>query len=194
MHIDGRNDCIIEHRFARGKESTRLRVVRFKLDDGSEEIIVTNLFDTDLTAEDFKALYHLRWAIETNYNNLKNKLVIEDFSGRSVLAVEQDYYATVTMANLVSILVFDNREQIEQYNAAAERKYVYKQNVNTTVGLMKDELLYILMDDSPLRRGRRMRRLMKNALRSIVPIRPGRSYARKRMHPGNSFSQNTCRP
>lgn len=139
-------------------------------------------------------IYHLRWSIETSYNNLKNKLEIEDFSGRSVLAVEQDYYATVTVANLVSILMFDNREQIDAFNASADRKFVYKQNVNTTVGLLKDELLLLLMDDSPRRRKRRMLRLMSLALRSLVPLRPDRSFPRKRSHPSNSFPQNARRP
>lgn len=194
MRLDGSNDCVIEHRFARAKENTRLRVIRFILDNGDEEIIITNLFDTSLSVQDFKELYHLRWSIETSYNNLKNKLEIEDFSGRSVLAVEQDYYATVTVANLVSILMFDNREEIELFNSSAERKYEYKQNVNTTVGLLKDELLFLLMDDSPRRRKRRMLCLMAHAMRSLVPVRPDRSFPRKRSHPSNSFPQNARRP
>lgn len=194
MRLDDRNDCVIEHRFSRARESTRLRVIRFPLDNGEEEIIVTNLFDTSLSVQDFKELYHLRWSIETSYDNLKNKLEIENFSGRSVLAVEQDYYATVTVANLVSILMFDNREQVEAYNASANRKYAYKQNVNTTVGLLKDELLHLLIEDSPRRRKRRMLRMLDHALRSLVPIRPDRSFPRKRSHPSNSFPQNTRKP
>lgn len=190
MRLGERKDCVIEHRFAHAKEKTTLRVVRFTLDNGEEEIIVTNLFDTSLSVKDFKELYHLRWTIETSYNNLKNKLEIENFSGKSVLAVEQDYYATVTVANLVSILMSDNREQIEAYNSSAERKYAYKQNVNTTVGLLKEELLFLLMDESPRRRKRRMLRLMAHAVRSLVPVRPGRSFSRNRSHPSNSFPLN----
>ena len=194
MRLGDSNDCVIEHRFARAVENTRLRVIRFSLDNGDDEIIVTNLFDPSLSVQDFKELYHLRWSIETSYNNLKNKLEIEDFSGRSILAVEQDYYATVTVANLVSILMFDNRESIEAYNTSADRKYEYKQNVNTTVGLLKDELLLLLMDDSPRSRKRRMLRLMAHSLRSLVPVRPGRSFPRKRSHLSNSFPQNARRP
>lgn len=194
MSLGKQEDCIIEHKFSRAREKTRLRVVRFTLDNGDEEIIVTNLFDDELSVQDFKDLYHRRWSIETNYNNLKNKLEIENFSGRSVLAVEQDYYATVTVANLVSILMFDNREQIEAYNSSSKKKYTYKQNVNTTVGLLKDELLYLLMDDSPRRRKRRMLRIMARALHSLVPVRPHRSFPRKPSHPSNSFPQNARRP
>ena len=170
-----------------------MRVIRFPLDNGEEETLITNLFDTSFSVEDFRELYRLRWLIETSYNNLKNKLEIENFSGRSVLAVEQDYYATVTVANLVSILMFDNREQIAAYNASADRKYTYKQNVNTTVGLMKDELLLLLVDDSPRRRKRRMVQMTAHAVRSLVPVRLGRSFPRKRSHFSNPFPQNSRR-
>ncbi len=193
MRFDGKSDCVIEHRFTRAKENTRLRVIRFPLDNGEEETLITNLFDTSFSVEDFRELYRLRWLIETSYNNLKNKLEIENFSGRSVLAVEQDYYATVTVANLVSILMFDNREQIAAYNASADRKYTYKQNVNTTVGLMKDELLLLLVDDSPRRRKRRMVQMTAHAVRSLVPVRLGRSFPRKRSHFSNPFPQNSRR-
>ena len=194
MPIGDSKDCIIEHRFSKAKEKTRLRVVRFDLGNGNEEIIVTNLFDPGLTWENFKALYHLRWTIETNYGTLKNKLEIEDFSGHSVLAVEQDYYATVTVANLVSILVFDNREQIDEYNKNSSNKYTYKQNVNLTIGLLKDELLHILAEDSPRRRKRMMLRMLSLAQRYLVPVRPGRSFPRKRSHPSNRFPANSRRP
>ena len=194
MRLTGQNDCVIEHRFSRAAQKVRLRIIHFTLDNGDEETIITNLFDSSLRCEDFRELYHRRWAIETSYASLKNKLSIEDFSGQSVLAVEQDYYATVTVANLVSILMFDNRKEIEAYNTSESRKYAYKQNVNTTIGLLKDELLYMLFDDSPRRRKRRMLRLMMHALRNLVPIRPDRSFPRKRSHPSNAFPANSRNP
>ena len=194
MRLNGRNDCVIEHRFRRASQKVRLRVIRFTLANGDEEMLITNLFDSTLDWQAFRELYLRRWAIETSYANLKNKLTIEDFSGQSVLAVEQDYYATVTVANLVSILMFDNREEIEAYNASEPRKYAYKQNVNTTIGLLKDELLYMFLEDSPHRRKRRMLRLMTHALRNLVPIRPNRSFPRRRSHPSNSFPANSRNP
>ena len=38
-----------------------LRLLRVQLDDGSYENIATNLPEEEFKAEDFKALYHLRW-------------------------------------------------------------------------------------------------------------------------------------
>ena len=40
-----------------------LRLLRVQLDDGSYENIATNLPEEEFKAEDFKALYHLRWGI-----------------------------------------------------------------------------------------------------------------------------------
>lgn len=41
-----------------------LRVVRFQLDTGEEEVLVTNLLEEKLTLQEFKMLYFRRWGIE----------------------------------------------------------------------------------------------------------------------------------
>ena len=38
-----------------------LRVVRFEIEPGSYENIITNLPDIEFDFEDFKDLYHMRW-------------------------------------------------------------------------------------------------------------------------------------
>jgi IS4 transposase len=40
-----------------------------------------------------KALYHTRWQIEEGYKRQKCWLEIENFSGKSVRSVQQDYHA-----------------------------------------------------------------------------------------------------
>ena len=40
-----------------------LRVVRFLLDTGEEEVLVTNLLDEKLSLHEFKVLYFRRWGI-----------------------------------------------------------------------------------------------------------------------------------
>jgi hypothetical protein len=40
----------------------------------------------------FKELYYLRWGIEENYKRLKQWVEIENFSGKSVLSIQQDFY------------------------------------------------------------------------------------------------------
>ena len=71
------------------------RVIRFFLDSGVEEILITNLFDESFKIEDFKELYFKRWGVEIKYDELKNRLEIENFSGVTKIAVEQDFYASI---------------------------------------------------------------------------------------------------
>ena len=46
-----------------GTSDIPIRVLEIPLDDGSYENIATNLPEEEFKAEDFKALYHLRWPI-----------------------------------------------------------------------------------------------------------------------------------
>ncbi len=39
----------------------------------SSTLLITNIFDDSFTSDDFKYLYHVRWGIESKYNDIKNK-------------------------------------------------------------------------------------------------------------------------
>ena len=62
-----------------------VRFVKIILDTGEEEVLITSLLDVDkYPREDFKNLYWLRWKIETYFDILKNRLNLENFTGKSV--------------------------------------------------------------------------------------------------------------
>ena len=52
----------------------------------------------------FKVLYHERWFVEEAYKRLKSRLEVENFSGKSVLAVKQDFYAKMMTYNLEALV------------------------------------------------------------------------------------------
>ena len=84
----------------------KVRAIKVKLKSGEIEILLTNLFEKkEYPFRIFKALYFKRWGIESNYNAQKNYLQIECFSGTKVNSILQDFYATVFIGNLQSILV-----------------------------------------------------------------------------------------
>lgn len=91
-------------RFDRKGESICLRVLRFKLDSGIEEILVTNLMDEAMDVKAFKSLYFKRWGIETKYDELKNKLQIQKFTGDTPASIEQDFYASIFLSNMASLV------------------------------------------------------------------------------------------
>jgi hypothetical protein len=63
-------DQIIEFKYK--QKLYKARVIRFILPSLEEEILITSLLDKNLTIENFKELYFMRWGIEIKYDELKN--------------------------------------------------------------------------------------------------------------------------
>jgi len=68
-----------------------VRVIKVVLDTGEIETLVTNLSEKDLPYDEAGNLYFKRWVIETKFNSLKNKLELENMSGRRPVTVFQDF-------------------------------------------------------------------------------------------------------
>src|SRR5262249_24954671 len=78
-----------------------IRVIFVTLKTGEKEVLITSLLDKTLYHyKIFKELYFLRWGIEESYKFLKNVVEIESFSGKTVIAVEQDFHATILAGNM----------------------------------------------------------------------------------------------
>lgn len=76
------------------------RAYRVTLDSGEYEWLVTSLDAEILSADEARELYAKRWGIEVRYRFVKNILQLENFSGKTVIAVKQEFYAAVYLANL----------------------------------------------------------------------------------------------
>ncbi|HKH62156.1 MAG TPA: IS4 family transposase [Flavitalea sp.] len=151
----------------------KVRLVRVDLRQ-STEILITNLWEEDgHRAEEFKDLYFMRWGVETNISLQKNILQLESFSGLSAHCVLQDFYATVMMSNLHSILIKDAQQTIE--DTMQHRKYPMKVNKNKSFGKFKVNLvsLFVNNDTEAV-----LRKLHDHFVRDVIPIRKGRSFKR----------------
>ena len=82
------------------KKYIKLRIITITLENGTTEILLTNIFDKNFKIEDFKELYNLRWGIETNYNTMKNRLNIENYTGKRRITIEQDIYSKFLKYNI----------------------------------------------------------------------------------------------
>lgn len=92
----------------------RVRFVRVRLSTGEWEVLVTSLLDGQrYPSEAFRELYCLRWGIETFYGLLKTRLELENFTGLSAEAVRQDFYASIYLTGLESILTADAQEELD---------------------------------------------------------------------------------
>lgn len=77
-----------------------LRVVTVELKSGIKERLFTNIPPEIMSTEDIYHIYGERWIIETNYNSLKNRLKIENFTSNTLENIKQDVYSTIINYNI----------------------------------------------------------------------------------------------
>lgn len=177
-----------------GGKTIKVRVLRFMLDSGVEEVLVTNLLEESLGIQEFKALYFRRWGIEVKYDELKNKLQIHNFTGDTKIAVEQDFYASIYLSNMVALAKNEANERIAQNNEDKNLKYEYKVNSNILIGKLKDSMVLMLLEDNSEKRRAMNERIIEKISKNMVPIRPGRSKPRNmgRKAPKHPLNQKRC--
>ena len=158
----------------------KLRVIVITLKTGEDEILITTLCDQERFKYDiFADFYFMRWGVEENYKLHKIRAEIENFSGKSPTAIEQDFHATILTCNIRALLAIEAQEELQMQNPEKLLKYEYKINKNVSAGVLKDEIIKILLNsDSDLESF--CERLKMQMKRSMVPIRPGRNYARRK--------------
>ncbi len=82
----------------------RVRLVRHVNANGSVHILMTSLMDAErFPVAVFGELYHQRWSIEEAFKRLKHRLSLEQVTGLSHLAVQQDFAAKVLCDNLAAL-------------------------------------------------------------------------------------------
>lgn len=153
----------------------KVRLIRIELPGGEIELLITSLTDSQKYKHSiFKELYFRRWKIETYFDELKNKLGIEHFSGYSNQSILQDFYAAIFVSNLQSLIVAELAEELQE--KGNDTKYSYKVNTALSYGFMKDRILTVFFkkgDMNPIITE------LKNLFRgNLVPIRPERSNPR----------------
>lgn len=127
----------------------KVRFVRVQLKTGEYEVLVTSLLDeARYTTPEFLELYGLRWGIETFFGLLKTRLELENFTGTRAESVMQDFYASVYLTGLESILTDAAQKQLD----VRSRKNKYPQKVNRSVSFnaIKNQALDLLLGDEKI--------------------------------------------
>lgn len=164
------------------------RLIKIELENGESEILCTSLTDMDkYLYDDFEQLYHYRWNEEEAYKLLKCRIEIENFSGKTAIAVKQDFYAKIFLMTLCSVYAFPIDEKVrEEYKADETRKYDQKINRTNAISMTKDILIAVFI--------RKDYKKAFSAFDDIVSktreiIRPGRSVERNH-RPKKPYSMN----
>jgi len=171
----GKNAKIADKQYTRNC-SIKVRLIRVAIAKGQVEILMTSLLDSKQHPTSlFKQLYFKRWGVETFYDELKNKLKVEHFSGYSNQTIQQDFKAALFISNVQTLIVSELEDELKENNQG--KKYDYKINTNVSYGLLKNRVVSLFLDKQPTDVD--MVEQLKDLFKShLVPIRNNRKFER----------------
>lgn len=151
------------------KDAYRLtfRIVRFLLDSGSWECIVTNLPQDEFPPERIKEIYAMRWGIETSFRKLKYTLGTLSFHSYIPKLVMQEIWAGLTAYNLTSLAI--TAAPVEQKNG---RKYTYIVNFSAAAHVVRLYLRACASLDE--------KKMLSMISKMLLPVRPNRKFERSK--------------
>jgi len=172
------SDEIIAHAKAKGLsiEPVTVRLLKVKTSKGEYLLMTTLLDNTHYPRKDFTDLYHMRWQIEEAYKAQKCRFEVENFSGESVLSIQQDYHACMLNHVLTAISCYYAQGYVSK--RVAKRKLAYKINFSKAISSVKDILVSalngLLLDID-------IQESLQTISKNLTPIRPGRSFEREKI-------------
>ncbi len=157
----------------------RCRLIVVELEGGGKEVLCTSLLDaTAFPASGFAELYHFRWNIEEGYKLFKTRMGLEAFSGKTALAVKQDFYVGIFMMTTAAVMAFPVEEEVRALQKNKQKKkHPVQVNRTNAVAMVKDMAINFFQNKTP----KKLLAVFDNILRRTVEIvRPGRTVPRKK--------------
>lgn len=124
---------------------------------------------------DLQLLYQLRWFVEESFRQKKCRLSIENFTGKNVEAVYQDFHAKVFSENLAMWLLQPLEERLDI--VYPNRNHTYRINRSEAFSKLKDTIVLLFYRS---RITHLLRALDKLLIRCLSVVRPGRASPRRR--------------
>lgn len=173
-------------------EQTKVRITKknIKTKEGkNEEIrILSNLEFDEFNSEEILKLYLERWNIEESYDNMKNKLKSESFTGNLPIIIEQDLYAQMLLYNQVLDMVNESNERLKEKKK--KTKLEYQININKAIGLFKDEFIKIILIEDDKKSSDAYDKLMDEMTNYVSSIRPNRPSNPRKFNNHNKYRTN----
>lgn len=119
-----------------------VRFVSVILNTGEIEVLATSLFES-ITREVFKMLYFLRWGVEGFFNCIKGRLGLENFTGKSVESVRQDFWSTIFISNVETVFIEDIETELNQQRTPSQLPLKINKSVSfNTIKNMAFDIFY----------------------------------------------------
>ena len=163
----------------KSKKTLKVRMSKVILDTGEIEYLLSNISEDIIGAEEMKETYFKRWQIEIGYDILKNKLHIENFTGKTKITIEQDFYAQIYTFNVLQDIKNTNTRRIQEKHLNKNLKYKYKVNINILAGWLKNILIAVMFTEDVEERKKLYNIIVKKAEQNLIAIKPNRTNVRK---------------
>lgn len=173
------NRALLEQ-YGTGDNSITCRLVAVSIPgQDTVEVLCTSVTDAQkLPYECFAGLYHKRWNIEEGYKLYKCRAGLEEFSGKTAIAVKQDFFAKIFAISTMAVLAFPIEEKIKKEYEKSKRKHPHKINRTNALSMAREIGVMIFM-------GRKITEAISafdEILRSNTEIiRDGRAFPRKKI-------------
>lgn len=141
------------------------RIVRFQLENGTYECLVTNLPRDEFPPDRLKTLYCRRWGIESSFRKLKYTIGLSNFHSCKPDYIKQEIWASLTAYNITETMV--NNTVVQQ---RGDNKHTYK--VNFTIAT---HICRVFLRPSTEKDPNTVMMLLR---RELIPIRDERHYKR----------------
>lgn len=147
--------------------------------EGEIEYLLTNIKEDIIAPKEVKETYFKRWQIEIGYDILKNKLHLENFTGKTKITIEQDFYAPIYTFNVLQDIKNTNTRKIQEKQLNKNLKYKYKVNINILAGWLKNILIAIMFTEDGNEQEKLYNIIVEKAEKNLVAIIPNRTNIRK---------------
>lgn len=146
------------------KYRLNLRIVKIKLSETTTEVLFTNLSKEEFSADDLKRLYHMRWGIETAFDQLKYALGAASVHSKNSELIIQELYGKLIMFNFCKTIVGGIAVKQQEY-----WKYEYKLNIKMAMCICREFWCSQTLAAPEVE---------KMLLNYLVPIRDNRTFPR----------------
>jgi hypothetical protein len=162
------------------RQPSTVRLILVVTPNGQRHVVMTSLLDeTAYPAAEFADLYHARWRIEEAFKRIKHRLALEQLSGISWLAAQQDFGAKLLCDNLNALAVYAAApEPITRSGkpTPTENPSLYKVNRTYGFAALKRSLPLWFLQALPSPED--LIRLFAQLLKNVVRYIPGASKPR----------------
>lgn len=159
------------------KKNIKVRMSKVLLNTGEIEYLLSNVSEDIIMPEEMKETYFKRWQIEIGYDILKNKLHLENFTGKTKITIEQDFYAQIYTFNVLQDIKKTTNMRIQEKNK--ELKHEYKPNINILAGWLKNILIAIMFVKTEEEKRKLYDIIIEKAEKNLIAIIPDRTNERK---------------